>query len=93
MRDGTQRLGAGRARLVDPGNREQETGILDGRRKEVTVNLVKKLCDGLEMPLGEFFTAPVFDELEQEIRWPPSWDGGHERKGNQRITAFLPLKG
>ncbi len=42
--------------------------MLDGRRKEVTVNLVKKLCDALELTLGEFFSAPVFDELEQEIR-------------------------
>ena len=42
--------------------------MLDGRRKEVTVNLVKKLCDALELTLGEFFGAPVFDELEQEIR-------------------------
>ena len=42
--------------------------MLDPRRKEVSVNLVKKLCDGLEMTLGEFFSAPVFDELEQEIQ-------------------------
>jgi DNA-binding Xre family transcriptional regulator len=42
--------------------------MLDGSRKEVTVNLVKKLCDGLDMTLGEFFSAPVFDELEQEIK-------------------------
>ena len=42
--------------------------MLDGRRKEVTVNLVKKLCDALELTLGEFFSAPVFDALEQEIR-------------------------
>ena len=42
--------------------------MLDGRRREVTINLIKKLCDGLEMTLGEFFAAPVFDELEQEIR-------------------------
>ena len=42
--------------------------MLDGRRKEVTINLIKKLCDGLEITLGEFFSAPVFDELEQEIR-------------------------
>jgi DNA-binding Xre family transcriptional regulator len=41
--------------------------MLDGRRREVTINLVKKLCDGLDMTLGEFFSAPVFDELEQEI--------------------------
>lgn len=42
--------------------------MLDGRRKEVTVNVVKKLCDALELTLGEFFSAPVFDALEQEIR-------------------------
>ena len=38
------------------------------RRKEVSVNLVKKLCDGLEITLGEFFSSPEFDGLEQEIR-------------------------
>lgn len=42
--------------------------MLDPRRKEVSVNLVKKLCDGLEITLGEFFSASVFDELEQEIQ-------------------------
>ena len=42
--------------------------MLDPRRKEVSVNLVKKLCDGLEMTLGAFFSAPLFDALEQEIQ-------------------------
>ena len=42
--------------------------MLDPRRKEVSVNLVKKLCDGLEMSLGSFFSAKVFDDLEQEIQ-------------------------
>ena len=42
--------------------------MLDPRRKEVSVNLVKKLCDGLEISLGEFFSAVVFDELDQEIQ-------------------------
>ena len=42
--------------------------MLDGRRREVTINLIKKLCDGLDMTLGVFFSAPVFDELEQEIK-------------------------
>ena len=42
--------------------------MLDERRKEVSVNLVKKLCDGLEITLGEFFTADIFSSLEQEIR-------------------------
>ena len=42
--------------------------MLDGQRRDVTINLIKKLCDGLDMTLGEFFSAPVFDELEQEIK-------------------------
>jgi len=42
--------------------------MLDPRRKEVSVNLVKELGDGLDLTLGEFFSAMVFDELEQEIQ-------------------------
>lgn len=42
--------------------------MLDPRRKEVSVNLVKKLCDGLDITLGNFFSSPLFDELEQEIQ-------------------------
>ena len=42
--------------------------MLDARRKELSINLIKKLCDGLEITLGEFFSVPLFDELEQEIR-------------------------
>ena len=42
--------------------------MLDGHRREITINLIKKLCDGLDITLGEFFNAPVFDGLEQEIQ-------------------------
>lgn len=42
--------------------------MLDSRRKEVSVNVIKKLCDGLEITLGEFFDVPLFNELEQEIQ-------------------------
>ena len=42
--------------------------MLDARRRELSINLIKKLCDGLDMSLGTFFSAPVFDELEQETR-------------------------
>lgn len=42
--------------------------MLDERRKEVSINLIKKLCDGLDMTLGEFFSVPLFDNLEQEIQ-------------------------
>ena len=42
--------------------------MLDPKRREVSVNLVKKLCDGLDMTLGVFFSTAEFEELEQEIR-------------------------
>lgn len=42
--------------------------MLDPKRRKVSVNLVKKLCDGLEITLGEFFSTPEFDGLEQEIQ-------------------------
>ena len=42
--------------------------MLDERRKELSINTIKKLCDGLEMTLGDFFSAKVFDNLEQEIK-------------------------
>ena len=42
--------------------------MLDDRRKELSINVIKKLCDGLEITLGAFFSVPLFDELEQEIR-------------------------
>ena len=53
--------------------------MLDPRCKEVSVNLVKKLCDGLEITLGEFFSADTFDNLEQEIQQQPlsSFDSGY----------------
>ncbi|MBQ4090500.1 MAG: helix-turn-helix transcriptional regulator [Clostridia bacterium] len=41
--------------------------MIDSRRKEVSINVIKKLCDGLDMKLSEFFSDEVFDTLEQEI--------------------------
>lgn len=42
--------------------------LLDPSRREISVSTVKKLCDGLDITLGEFFASPIFDELEQEIK-------------------------
>lgn len=41
--------------------------MMDSRRREVSITVIKKLCDGLEITLGEFFSAQVFDDLSQEI--------------------------
>lgn len=41
--------------------------LLDEKRRDVSITTIKKLCDGLDMPLCEFFSSPEFDTLEQEI--------------------------
>ena len=33
-----------------------------------TIATIKKICDGLEISLIDFFTSPIFDGLEQEIK-------------------------
>ena len=33
-----------------------------------TVATVKKICDGLDITIVDFFTSNVFDDLEQEIK-------------------------
>lgn len=42
--------------------------IVSGRNNSTTVSTVKKICDGLELSIIEFFTSPLFDNLEQEIK-------------------------
>ncbi len=42
--------------------------ILNGESKNPGTVTIKKLCDGFEITLGEFFSTPEFDNLEQEIK-------------------------
>lgn len=42
--------------------------ILNGESQNPGVVTIKKLCDALEITLGEFFSSEDFDALEQEIR-------------------------
>ena len=42
--------------------------MLDSHRRDLSIITIKKLCDGLNLTLGEFFSTPEFDALEQEIR-------------------------
>ena len=42
--------------------------MMDNNRRDLSIITIKKLCDGLDMTLGEFFSTPEFDALEQEIQ-------------------------
>ena len=42
--------------------------ILYGKSQNPKLLTIKMLCDGLGITLGEFFSTPECDALEQEIR-------------------------
>lgn len=42
--------------------------ILNGESKNPGIVTIKKICDGFEVTLSEFFSTPDFDDLEQEIK-------------------------
>lgn len=42
--------------------------ILYGKSRNPKLLTIKLLCDGLGITLGEFFSTPEFDTLEQEIQ-------------------------
>ena len=42
--------------------------ILYGKSQNPKLATIKMICDGLEITIGEFFSTPEFDALEQEIR-------------------------
>lgn len=41
--------------------------LMDPKRKDLSVITLKKLCDGLDMTITEFFNDNLFTKLEQEI--------------------------
>ena len=42
--------------------------VISGRNSTTTVSTIQKICDGLEITILDFFTSPLFKNLEQEIK-------------------------
>ena len=42
--------------------------VYNPSHQHVSIATIKKLCDGLDITLGQFFSCALFDELEQEIQ-------------------------
>ena len=42
--------------------------IISGRNATTTVSTIKKICDGLEITMAQFFTSEIFNRTEQEIK-------------------------
>ena len=42
--------------------------MLNEKSQNPGIVSIKKLCDGWNISLREFFDSPIFDDIEQEIR-------------------------
>ena len=42
--------------------------MLNEKSQNPGVVSIKKLCDGLDITLREYFDSPIFDDIEQEIK-------------------------
>lgn len=42
--------------------------IVSGISKNPTVSTIKKVCDGLNISLSDFFDTDIFRNLDQEVR-------------------------
>ncbi len=44
------------------------SNIVSGRNNSTTISTIKKICDGLEISIQDFFNSNLFADLEQEIK-------------------------
>ncbi len=42
--------------------------IVGGRNNSTTISTIKKICDGLDISIIDFFDDDIFKNLEQEIK-------------------------
>lgn len=42
--------------------------IVSGRNNSTTISTIKKLCDGLDISIEDFFQSELFRHLEQELK-------------------------
>ena len=42
--------------------------IVSGRNNSATVSTIKKICDGLNISINDFFNDDLFKDLEQELK-------------------------
>ena len=42
--------------------------IVSGRNNSATISTIKKICDGLDITIVDFFQSAYFEKLEQELK-------------------------
>ena len=44
------------------------SNIVGGRNNSATISTIKKICDGLNITIIDFFSSELFANLEQEVK-------------------------
>lgn len=44
------------------------SNIVGGRNNSTTISTIKKLCDGLDISICDFFQSKLFEDLDQEVK-------------------------
>ncbi len=65
---GERNISVNKLAAVSGLSRSSLKSILYGKSKNPKIKTIKILCDGLGITLGEFFSSPEFNALEQEIK-------------------------
>ena len=42
--------------------------FISGRNHSITLSTLKKLCDGMNITIPDFFSSKLFENLEQELK-------------------------
>ena len=55
-------------KIIDSFKNIKTKNILYGKSQNPKLITIKMICDGLGITLGDFFSTPEFNSLEQEIK-------------------------
>jgi len=61
-------LSINRLSIVSGITQSTVNNFVSGRNHSITLSTLKKLCDGMEITIPEFFSSELFRDLEQEVK-------------------------
>ena len=57
-----------RLNIVSGVTQSTVNNFISGRNHSITLSTLKKLCDGMNITVPDFFSSELFEDLEQELK-------------------------
>ena len=61
-------LSVNRLSIISGVTQSTVNNFVSGRNHSITLSTLKKLCDGMEITVPDFFSSELFEDLEQEVK-------------------------